>query len=130
MYHTSTSDGGHGTNKRNESSNKSGRSNHSNENVLCTITANEFMSTIDNICVGGVGGDENPLVHLAHVFGKLKKVANTIFEQSMMGRGDDEGETIEMLWSENYNDVNYPNIYLQAMDRIHTLKELGDVSFN
>ena len=47
MNHTSMSDGSGGSNGSN---NKSGRSSNSNENVLGIVTADEFMSTIDNIC--------------------------------------------------------------------------------
>lgn len=61
-------------------------------------------------------------IHLVHVFGKLKKITNMFYETP---QSRDDGQ---VWWDDE--QVTFPNMYIQDMDRLETLKELGDVSFN
>ena len=61
-------------------------------------------------------------IHLVHVFGKLKKITNMFYETP---QSRDDGQ---VWWDDE--QVSFPNMYIQDMDRLETLKELGDVSFN
>ncbi len=64
----------------------------------------------------------NDTIHLVHVFGKLKKITNNFYEKP---QSFNEEQII--CWDEQ---IHFPNIFVQAMDRLESLKELGDVSFN
>lgn len=66
-------------------------------------------------------GDKNS-IPLVNIFGKLKKITNTIYEEPQ------EFNEEEQLWGDNA--IKFPTIYVKAMDRLNTLKELGDISFN
>jgi len=68
--------------------------------------------------------DESSPELLVNLVGQLKKVTNTFYEAPSVSNSELE----QMIWAEN--PMKFPNPYIKGMDRLESLKELGDISFN